>query len=260
MKRLLTGLVALLLTANAHAAFAVKAGSTSVLVPYFKFIDTTTGTAKTDITATDIDLSYIRAGADHSAKVDATAHAAIDDAWDDYEVFEIDDVLHPGLWRIDWPDAAFADGADWVIITATVSGAYSVSMLVSLVGYDPQDSVRLGLTALPNAAADAAGGLPVSAGGGLALDTLYDDWLDGGRLDLLIDSIITNLATVDGIVDDILVDTGTTLPATLSGLATSANVAVIDGVVDAILVDTAQMQPLLPASTIAAATDVKVIH
>lgn len=36
---------------------------------------------------------------------------------------------------------------------------------------DFSDSVRLGLTALPNAAADAAGGLPVSDAGGLDLDT-----------------------------------------------------------------------------------------
>lgn len=68
-------------------------------------------------------------------------------------------------------------------------------------------------TALPDAAADAAGGLPVSDAGGLDLDTqlantdeitaarmgALTDWIDGGRLDL--------------IIDDILGDTGTTLPA-----------------------------------------------
>lgn len=37
---------------------------------------------------------------------------------------------------------------------------------------DLDDSVRLGLTALPNAAADAAGGLPVSDAGGLDMDSL----------------------------------------------------------------------------------------
>lgn len=37
---------------------------------------------------------------------------------------------------------------------------------------DWSDIVRLGLTALPNAAADAAGGLPISDAGGLDLDTL----------------------------------------------------------------------------------------
>ncbi len=37
---------------------------------------------------------------------------------------------------------------------------------------DLDDSVRLGLTALPNAAADAAGGLPISDAGGLDLDAM----------------------------------------------------------------------------------------
>lgn len=39
-----------------------------------------------------------------------------------------------------------------------------------IVAYDPDDTVRLGLTALPNAAADAAGGLPISDAGGLDID------------------------------------------------------------------------------------------
>ena len=59
---------------------------------------------------------------------------------------------------------------------------------------------------------------------------LQGDWANGGRLDLLVDSIISKVDVVDGIVDDILVDTGTTIPATI---------ATIDTVVDAILVDTA---------------------
>lgn len=44
------------------------------------------------------------------------------------------------------------------------------------------------------------------------------------------------LATVDGIVDDILVDTGTTIPGTITTI--DNEIAVIDGIVDAILVDT----------------------
>lgn len=52
-----------------------------------------------------------------------------------------------------------------------------------------------------------------------------------------------NLATVDGVVDAILVDTGTTLPGTLATLATSADLATVDGVVDAILVDTGTTIP-----------------
>lgn len=50
---------------------------------------------------------------------------------------------------------------------------------------------------------------------------LQTDWADGGRLDLILDARAsqTSVNTIDGIVDDILVDTGTTLPATLSTIA-----------------------------------------
>ena len=72
---------------------------------------------------------------------------------------------------------------------------------------DDAYSVTRGLagTALPAAAADAAGGLPISDAGGLALDTqlantnevtparmgAITDWINGGRLDLLLDAIPT---------------------------------------------------------------------
>ncbi len=91
-------------------------------------------------------------------------------------------------------------------------------------------SVTRGLagTALPAAAADAAGGLPISDAGGLDLDGMDTD----------IDSILTDtgttldgkIDTIDTNVDAILVDTG----ATLDG-----KIDTIDGIVDAILVDTA---------------------
>jgi len=83
---------------------------------------------------------------------------------------------------------------------------------------DLDDGVRAGLTALPDAAADAAGGLPISDAGGLDLDTQIGTDIDA----ILVDTS----TTLDGIVDAILVDTDTTL----------------DAVVDAILVDTADMQ------------------
>lgn len=51
------------------------------------------------------------------------------------------------------------------------------------------------------------------------------------------------LATVDGIVDDILVDTGTTIPATLGTLATASALATVDANVDEILIDTGTTLP-----------------
>lgn len=66
------------------------------------------------------------------------------------------------------------------IIHATGTGADPVDDRYLIVPYNPFDSVRLGLTSLPDASADAAGGLPISDAGGLDIDTLL------GRLDAAI--------------------------------------------------------------------------
>ena len=60
---------------------------------------------------------------------------------------------------------------DW--ITIILNGATNMAPLpleIQLINFNLNDGVRGGLTALPNAAADAAGGLPISDAGGLDLD------------------------------------------------------------------------------------------
>jgi len=62
----------------------------------------------------------------------------------------------------------------------------------------------------------------------------------GTTLPATLSTIEGKIDTIDGVVDAVLVDTGTTLPASLTTIDTE--VGVIDGVVDAILVDTAELQ------------------
>lgn len=121
-------------------------------------------------------------------------------------------------------------------------------------------------TALPNAAADAAGGLPVSDLGGLDLDTqlaatneitaarmgALTDLIDGGRLDLLIDAILLDTGTtIPATLASILTDTGTTLDGKLNqliaavitnaaGADIAADIIALDAVADAIKVITDQ--------------------
>ena len=78
---------------------------------------------------------------------------------------------------------------------------------------------------------------------------LQTDWVNGGRLDLLLDSVITKIDTVDGIVDTILVDTNELQGDWANGgrldlLLDSAisKIDVVDGIVDTILVDTNELQ------------------
>lgn len=115
---------------------------------------------------------YQRQGAAEESITLATL-AAADTAWSSGGLIQLN--ASTGDFRLDVPDAALVTGADWVNIR--VYGAANLiplSLRIDLVNYDPADGVRMGLTALPNAAADAAGGLPISDAGGLDMDARLD--------------------------------------------------------------------------------------
>jgi hypothetical protein len=266
-------------------------GSTDQSV-VIRIIDSTAGTPETEVVynTSGIDLWYRREGATKTSITEATL-AALDTAHSDGGIIHIGD----GYYRLDLPDAAVASaaGVNGVMIGGTVTGMIVVGCYVPLTAYNPYDAVRMGMTALPNAAADAAGGLPISDAGALDLDAklantnevtaarmgALTDLIDGGRLDLLIDAIksmtdkigtVTNsggTATIgailgdfansalagrvsdarmgaltdwinggrlDLILDDILLDTGTTL----------------QGEIDGIQADTEDIQARLPAALV----------
>ncbi len=242
----------------------VTAGSTNVSVYFYIVQDasaTSPGEPVTGLLFSDIETggsaSYVRQGA---ARTDLTlitlASASATHA--DGGFILVDDTNMPGLYRCDYPDAAFATGVDQVmlqIVVASGKNAVASPIFVEITDVDLRDGVRGGMTALPNAAADAAGGLPISDLGGLDLDAklantnevtaarmaALTDWIDGGRLDLLLDAIPTTamrgtdsaalasvctegrLAELDGAnipsdVDAILVDTGTTLDTKINDI------------------------------------------
>ena len=182
----------------------VTKGATNVTT-YFHLRLAADGTDATGLTITGIDLQYVRSGVAPVAKVDATALAATDSAHSDNTAIEIDATDQPGLYRVDWPDAAFATGVDEVILTVKVATAFTESLRVRLL-----DAIRgLAGTALPNAAADAPGGLPISDAGGLDLDTQLTTQINailtdtGTTLDAKIDALGTLATTIDGKADTI---------------------------------------------------------
>jgi len=144
----------------------IKKGSTDQSV-VIRIIDSSDGTPETgvDYDTSGIDLWYRREGATKTSITEA-ALGSLDAAHSDGGIEHIGD----GYYRLDLPDAAVAAGADGVMVGGTVTGMIVIGVYVPLVDYDPYDSVRMGMTALPNAAADAAGGLPISDAGGLDLD------------------------------------------------------------------------------------------
>ena len=141
----------------------IKKGSTSV-TRYIMIVDSTDGTPETGATITTLDFQYTRNRVAPVAKVDATALAATDSAHVDNRAIEIDATNSPGLYRIDWPDAAFATGVDKVILVITGAGFHPAVEEIQLVDYNPEDAVRLGLTCLPNAVVDANNGIVTGDG------------------------------------------------------------------------------------------------
>jgi hypothetical protein len=109
----------------------VVAGSTDVTT-YFKLRLAADGTAATGLTIADLDLQYVRSGVAPTAKVDATALAATDTAHTDNRAIEIDATDQPGLYRVDWPDAAFASGVREVILTVKHTTIFTEDLRVNL--------------------------------------------------------------------------------------------------------------------------------
>lgn len=74
---------------------------------------------------------------------------------------EVDSTNHPGVYEIQIADARFAvSNAKSLLVSITgATNAAPCHALVPLQSMDPYDAVRAGLTSLPNAAAEASGGL-----------------------------------------------------------------------------------------------------
>lgn len=202
-------------------------GGAADVTTYFVLRNTTDGTGKTAITIADIDLQYVRSGVAPVAMVAASALAATDSVHADNKAIEIDATDSPGLYRVDWPDAAFAAGVPEVILTVKVSGAFTEHLAVqidlpvdvtkisgdataadNLESACDNYSVTRGLTgtALPAVAADGAGGLPVSDAGGLDLDGMDSDvgeiLADTGTDGVLLAATATSAQLVDDVWDE----------------------------------------------------------
>jgi len=213
----------------------VKKGSTNRSVT-IRIIDATAGTPETGVVfdTSGIAMWYRREGATLTAITEADLTTpALDDAHADGGFLHISD----GEYRLDLPDAAFATGANHVDVGGTVTGMVVIGGRVRLVDYDPEDTVRLGLTALPNAAADAAGGLVIS---------------DAGALDA--DAQAASVAAIETDTADMQPKLGTVTD--LGGGATLAdNNTDIAGATLAIETDTQDIQSRLPAALVSGRMD-----
>lgn len=142
-------------------ARTMLAGATSQSI-YMVILDSTstTGGRKTGLAFNTASLTayYVLNGGSAVAITLATL-AAANSAYSSGGFKEVDATNMPGVYRLDVPNAAIASGPGAVITLKGATGMVQVDIEIQLEAINAQDSVRAGLTALPNAAAEAAGGL-----------------------------------------------------------------------------------------------------
>ncbi len=159
------------------AKHALLAGTTS-WIDYVRVTDMN-GSPITGLVfnSTGLLSKYVLSGAASVAITLATQ--TVTGAYSSGGFVEIDATAFPGLYRLDVPNAALASGNKSYVSLYGYSGM-NVSMLeYDLVAYNPQDAVRLGLTSLPNAAAEASGGLYTRGTGAGQINQPANGMIDG---------------------------------------------------------------------------------
>jgi len=109
MKKLLILLVILVIVGvffRSTSDAVIMENQVTDVTTYFVLRDRTAGTVDTGVTITNIDLYYTEERAAESTVINATALAAADSIHTDGGVFH----CGHGVYRVDWPDAAFDGG------------------------------------------------------------------------------------------------------------------------------------------------------
>lgn len=188
---------------------------------YFKLVDSAAGTPETGLTIANIDATYVRNRA-AAVKNDLTALAAVDTAHTDNKGIEIDATNAPGLYRIDFPDAAFATGVDKVILSVTCTGCDPAMMFIELADNEVVDVYsRIGAPVGASISADEAAVKTETA----SIQTDTNDIqtripaaLVSGRMDSSVGAMAANVITAAATAADFTteVTTGLALEATLA--------------------------------------------
>jgi hypothetical protein len=107
---------------------------------------------------------------------------------------EVDSTNHPGLYEIQIANARFAVASAKKVVISVLgaSNLKQENYEICLSSYDPFDAVRMGMTALPSAAAEAAGGLLTRGTG--AGQLLATDGIISANLTQILGTTITETA------------------------------------------------------------------
>lgn len=140
-----------------------KAGTTSKRIEVFiQDSSSTTGAGLTGLTNASSGLTWYF-GREDDGNAGGTAVSIVSATRGTFTsggFVEKDATNMPGVYELGIPNAALAAGSTWV--TMLLKGATNMAPLpveIELVAYDPYDTVRMGMTSLPNVAFGAVGGL-----------------------------------------------------------------------------------------------------
>jgi hypothetical protein len=161
---------------------------------------------------------------------------------------EVDPTNMPGFYELGLPDAMLSTGNSVAAILRGATNMAPVPLEIQLDAFDAQDTVRLGLTALPNAAAGANGGLPTGDASGrvtvgsLAAAAIQSIW-----------DALTSALTTSGSVGKLLVDNiNATIASRLASASytapDNATIAAISGAVDTEIAAILAKTNLIPAN------------
>lgn len=206
---------------------SIKAGATSQSINiWIQDSSSTTGAGLTGLAYNTAGLvSYYALPKAAPVAITLATLAAITTAYASGGFKEIDATNMPGWYRLDLPDAALASGR---FVSVHLKGATNMAPLpleIALTGWDNQDGVRGGLTALPNAAAAAAGGLPtVDANNSVKIQTVSKkNQALASFAFLMTDSTTHNPVTGKTVTVTRAIDTGTFAAGTLSAVTEISN-------------------------------------
>lgn len=147
---------------------------------------------------------------------------------------EVDSTNHKGVYEIQIADARFAvsNAKSLLVSVSGATNAAECDALIPLQDVDPYDSVRAGLTAIPNVASGSAGGLIIQGTGTTGLDVTSGK-VDVGKVNAVSTSSVTAVAA----------NIGHSQPLNFTGTAGSALVKsdIVDIAGSAVSTSTAQI-------------------
>lgn len=145
------------------AKLSVQVAATSQTINIFiQDSSSTTGAGLTGLVYNTASLvAYYALPKAAAVQITLATLAAITTAYSSGGFKEIDATNMPGWYRLDLPDAAIASGR---FVSVHLKGATNMApcpLEIELTGWNNQDAVRGGMTALPNANAGASSGVPI---------------------------------------------------------------------------------------------------